>query len=419
MSAQNNKPFSILSLDGGGTWALIQVRILQQRYGEHAKGHAVLRNYDLVIGNSGGSLVMAAMCMNHPLSTIAQMFLNEDILQTIFVKRPLIYNTPVVNKFLPRFKTAKKVEGLRTQLRNEADQLSGEMLVTELPAKIGKPELQLIITCFDYDRERAVYFRSKKDSSMESGFIETTLGLPNPSRFKDVSLLHAVHGSSNAPVQFFDDPAAFPYSASGDTTNKRFWDGAVGGNNNPVAVGILEALANGAKREDIRVVSIGTAGNFYPLLYNQPGEPETEGEWLVKRGRDEKFFGDLIKMTSSVLSDPPDAASFIAYHLLELPYTKPNERLIRINPLVKPILDEPNNIWRKPGIDWADDDSEHLFKMDMAVTESENVALLDRLCTDFFKDKFDNQGIRIGGNRLQPILGHVKFSEALADWKKW
>lgn len=45
--------YSILSLDGGGSWALIQVKILQQRYGMDAGGHEILRKYDLVIANSG------------------------------------------------------------------------------------------------------------------------------------------------------------------------------------------------------------------------------------------------------------------------------------------------------------------------------------------------------------------------------
>ncbi|HXD94188.1 MAG TPA: patatin-like phospholipase family protein [Bacteroidia bacterium] len=412
--------YSILSLDGGGTWALIQVRVLQQRYGDDATGHSVLRNYDLVIANSGGSLVLAAMCMNHPLSKIAEMFLNENVLQTIFVKKPFFYYAPWIKHFFPRFRTMAKIEGLRKQLVNKEDDLDSDILLTELPRRIGKDSLQIIITCFDYDRERAVYFRSNKDSAMETGFIEKSLGLPLNDAFKTVSLLHAIHGSSNAPVQFFDDPAEFAFDTEKGSPIKRFWDGAVGGNNNPIAVGILEAVANGAVKEEIRIVSIGTANILTPILYNTNDEPKSERDWLVKYGKNEGFFGDLKKMASSILDDPPDAATFNAHQLLGMLYEKPNKKLIRINPLVKPILDEKTNIWMKPGnANWTDEDLKTLFSMDMAVIEKNKVELINTLCKDFFAGMFDNQGIRIGGKKIEPILGHRKFNEALKDWNEW
>jgi uncharacterized protein len=49
--------FCILSLDGGGTWSLIQIRVLQHLYGPDATGHEVLSNFGLVVANSGGSVV--------------------------------------------------------------------------------------------------------------------------------------------------------------------------------------------------------------------------------------------------------------------------------------------------------------------------------------------------------------------------
>ena len=40
--------YKILSLDGGGSWALIQARILQDIYGD-IKGHELLKKFDLVL----------------------------------------------------------------------------------------------------------------------------------------------------------------------------------------------------------------------------------------------------------------------------------------------------------------------------------------------------------------------------------
>lgn len=52
--------FRILSLDGGGSWALIQVMALQAIYSENTTGHNVLKDFDLVAANSGGSITLGA-----------------------------------------------------------------------------------------------------------------------------------------------------------------------------------------------------------------------------------------------------------------------------------------------------------------------------------------------------------------------
>jgi hypothetical protein len=49
-------PYKILSLDGGGSWALIQARVLGKLYGDNTSGLDILKDFDLVIGNSGGTL---------------------------------------------------------------------------------------------------------------------------------------------------------------------------------------------------------------------------------------------------------------------------------------------------------------------------------------------------------------------------
>jgi uncharacterized protein len=40
--------FRILSLDGGGAWALIEVRTLIKLYSETTTGHQILKDFDLV-----------------------------------------------------------------------------------------------------------------------------------------------------------------------------------------------------------------------------------------------------------------------------------------------------------------------------------------------------------------------------------
>jgi len=65
--------YRILSLDGGGTWALIQARALRQIYGD-LRGRDVLAQFDLVAANSGGAIVAAALACDFTLSEIDALF---------------------------------------------------------------------------------------------------------------------------------------------------------------------------------------------------------------------------------------------------------------------------------------------------------------------------------------------------------
>ena len=82
-----NKPHCILSLDGGGTWALIQVKALLRLFGD-APGHEVLKNFDLVAATSAGSIVLAGLVENVRLSVLLESFLAKAWRQTIFKAIP-------------------------------------------------------------------------------------------------------------------------------------------------------------------------------------------------------------------------------------------------------------------------------------------------------------------------------------------
>ena len=87
--------YRILSLDGGGSWSLIQVKCLRRLFSDtfgsnDPTGHEVLNYFDLVTANSGGSLVAAAMAENYRLSEIEKIFHSEKIRKTIFSKLTLL-----------------------------------------------------------------------------------------------------------------------------------------------------------------------------------------------------------------------------------------------------------------------------------------------------------------------------------------
>jgi len=67
------KSFKILSLDGGGSWSIIQLLTLKDKYGD-IEGRELLRKFDLVIANSGGSIVLAALAENYSLTEAINLF---------------------------------------------------------------------------------------------------------------------------------------------------------------------------------------------------------------------------------------------------------------------------------------------------------------------------------------------------------
>jgi patatin-like phospholipase/acyl hydrolase len=76
--------YRILALDGGGTWALIQIKALMALYGRSATGRSVLQEFDLVAANSGGSIVLGGLVEDLPLSDILDLFENQARRQAVF-----------------------------------------------------------------------------------------------------------------------------------------------------------------------------------------------------------------------------------------------------------------------------------------------------------------------------------------------
>ncbi|HEY6347215.1 MAG TPA: hypothetical protein VIY49_37465 [Bryobacteraceae bacterium] len=68
--------YRILSLDGGGTWALIQVKALIALYNGDDKTAAqtVLQDFDLVAANSAGSIVLGGLVENLTLGDLLGLF---------------------------------------------------------------------------------------------------------------------------------------------------------------------------------------------------------------------------------------------------------------------------------------------------------------------------------------------------------
>ena len=392
------KVYRLLSLDGGGSWSIIQVRTLQALFGATARGHEVARNFDLIAANSGGSIVAAGLAANFTLDRILELFESAAKRESVFVKLPWYRNVVFrAAGAAPKYSAAAKLPGLRAAF---APQDAGELdlRALSLPAVhqqiAGGPHW--LVAAFDYDRLRATFFRSNPASAAAAGGPS-----PAPAPF-----IEAVHASTNAPVLFFDAPAEI-------SDGCRYWDGAVGGYNNPVLAAVTEALANGVPAGAISAISIGSGGTFLP----REGAPGTPPALLLSRDKP-AIVGDLRRMASSILDDPPDAASFVAHvvlggRTLYAPGAPPiPSPIVRLNPLIQPVRSGPDAPWAYPSGITADQFGK-LKDLQLDAVEPDEVALVDTLCSAWMNDAAPNQPIR-ADRALAVEIGDARYSDALA-----
>lgn len=302
--------YNILSLDGGGSWAIIQLLTLKDRYG-NVGGHEILQKFDLVIANSGGSIVLAALAENWTLEKALTLFDDKTIRENIFSENtfkdrffPVDYLRLLGLPFGPKYSSKRKKESFETLFKEV-----NKRQMSELPKFIKKESLKLVVCTYDALNNRAKFFKSYGVGQDD---------------YDSVRLTQAIHGSSNAPVQYFDFPARF--KAKNSDIFYELWDGALGGFNNPVLAGIIEAFKLGVKLKDIRMVSIGTGNKLMSIK-----DKDNFWKWkqvAIKKRRKKldlkslkpqaKFFKEtVLNQAKTILYQPPDTANYIAMMFLK------------------------------------------------------------------------------------------------------
>lgn len=395
----------ILSLDGGGSWALIQILTLRERYG-NIEGHLILKDYDIVIANSGGSIVLAALIANWTPEKCLTLFNDKNIRTSIFSKNKIgkkYFPTGITNLFNlgPRYSTSKKYNAFQNIFR----ELKGRSL-TAIPEFVGKKELKIIICTFDSLNRRAKFFKSYSSAD------ET------PSQYESMDIIKAIHGSSNAPVNYFD----FPAKVKANTTNKFYylWDGALGGFNNPIASGVIEALKLGISIKDLYIVSIGT-GNKIPSIHDRKKYYKLYSTVLKSRKLKplsglKFFFSNVMNLSKTILYEPPDWSNYVSYIFKYQASSNHKENLksfIRLSPLIycdnySTRQEEFKNFFDK------------IQELDMDATTDEEVNLIHD-CFIYWKEgQLYNQPVKSDfdvKHNLSLEIGHLYFKDAMADWQ--
>jgi hypothetical protein len=357
-------------------------------YGGNATGHEVLRDFDLAAANSGGSIVLGGLVENMSLTTLLNFFLSEEKRKSVFVEKLHLPDTP-------KYATEGKLKGLEAALPDRGGWFLSQAAADILSNSTGIA-VHLLIAGFDYDRKRSRFFRSAPASGPDWGDGDPA----------QVRVAEAIHASTNAPVLFFDKPAELP-----SEPGKRYWDGGITGCNNPVLAAVTEAVVLGQAPGSIVALSLGTGTVCLPPA---PDGAPPSAIYAVRENPG--VLHDLQKMASSIVDDPPDAASFVAHVMAGgspgLP-APADSRIVRMNPLVAPVRDDGGN-WRLP--DGLDENAfETLVNLAMDAVEQEQVQAIQNFASLWLQDKIGNQAIRSDGN-LKAEIGQDAYSQAKAAW---
>jgi hypothetical protein len=390
--------YRILSLDGGGTWALIQVKALIALYGDDAFGHTVLKDFNLVAANSGGSIVLGGLVEGLRLSEILALFEDQSRRESVFSPTHCLSDRVLheLTGLGPKYSAENKLSALQKVFPDKGN-LPLNRVAAGLRRSGSKENLHLLIIGFDYDRERAVFFRSSPASGPAWGSGEASA---------DVTLAEAIHASSNAPVNYFDAPAIFPDHPH------RYWDGAISGCNNPVLAAVTEAIIKGQDPTNIAALSIGTASVTLP--WPRPGEDSSP---YVQKISQPAVVTDLRKLALSILDDPPDIATFLAHVMtgsgMGLRKPDADSRIIRMNPLIRPV--RMRGKWHAPD-SMSSDEFTYLKSLDMDAVAQAQVDAISKYADLWIKDKAPNQPIRMKGDTFRRELGQTTFRAAVRAW---
>jgi hypothetical protein len=296
--------------------------------------------------------------------------------------------------FGPKYSAAAKLAAFETLLPQTGNkQIEG---ITSTMTGFSGGALRLLIVGFDYDRNRASFFRSEAVDGV-------CLGVFCPGT---ITLAEAMHASTNAPINYFDAPAIFPERP------ERYWDGGVSGFNNPVLAAVTEAIIRGVAPQNIAALSLGTGSvQLQPALPNAPSSAFTQAPVTSN------LLNDLTKMASAILDDPPDSASFIAHAmtLADGKFAAPAvSRIVRASPLVAPV--SQGGSLHAPG-SMTPAQFQYLCNIGMDAVQQAEVTAIAAYADLWLAGTAPNQLIHSNANVPPYELGYHSFPQALLAWQ--
>lgn len=226
---KNGKEFKILSIDGGGIRGLFPAQYLARI--EEETGKKINEYFDLIVGTSTGGIIALGLSIGIPAKEIANIYETQgkEIFKPMKAKRILSY-IPMIGK-----KISKVTSLFKYSYTNET--LKGILKIIFKDKKVRDADVMLCIPSLEHNKAKPKVYKTPHN---EKFFLDGKL-----------EMWKVALATSAAPTYF---PPALE---DGCKLDGGMWA------NNPVLVGITEALHHGIKSEDIKVLSIGTGENLY------------------------------------------------------------------------------------------------------------------------------------------------------------
>jgi predicted acylesterase/phospholipase RssA len=253
-----NKPFRVLSLDGGGVRGLYAAALVQQltvRIARLTPGAPEGRldlgaKFDLIAGTSTGSIIAVALAAGLPLEDVVDMYRREA--RRIF-ERPMPLKGGCLSRVTRLIWTLNNLWGPANRSDALRDALGGVLKEETLSALYARRKIALCVPTVDAETGR--------------GWVFKTPHLPRLTRDNNYKLVDVCMASAAAPIYFPLHRVASPNP--GSKAVHSFADGGLWANN-PIMVALAEALDMAGDRE-IQIVSVGTCSGAQsqPIGANQ------------------------------------------------------------------------------------------------------------------------------------------------------
>lgn len=247
------KPFRILSIDGGGIRGIIPARFLceLESHAGKLKGEtARLCDYfDLICGTSTGGIIAIGLALGMPAGDILDLYRKNA--QRIFGQSNILYNLMRGIRMLTHAKHSNK--GLAEVLEEAFVPYSSDGVT-----RLGHAKTRLVVPAYSAAQGKPVVFKTSHHTELTRDY--------------QVPAYRVALATSAAPTYFSAQTFSYSDVVTGrNSTITNLVDGGVFANN-PALIGLTEALSIGIELPQIKLLSIGTGSEnfrepyaYYPL----------------------------------------------------------------------------------------------------------------------------------------------------------
>ena len=302
------RPFRVLCLDGGGMRGIYTAafldRLLDQYRRIRGEEHLDLGGgFDLITGTSTGAIIASAAAIGRPMSDVVKLY--QDWGGKIFPER---ITESKLKLFFRALRGGAIVEAGDTAFRTALVNEFGEITMLDVFKKRG---ISLAIPSVAMSTHRAWVFKKTKTSGV---------------RDDNYKLVDVCLASSAAPI--YRSLAAIKNPDSKYEQIEVFADGGLWANN-PVMVGMLDALMNADEGQPIEIFSLGTCSR--PEGEDIPQRKVHRSMLQWKLGADvaplsitaqEFAFDNLARMFANVLSKCGREVHHVRFPQQKIPASK-------------------------------------------------------------------------------------------------